>query len=386
MAVIDDLAVLVLGLLIQTVYVVIQVGGLFRAQAKAVVGDALLIAALDAVLVVGPAASEQAGIGGGLLLAQGSGRSVIQLALEQVIAVVGLHLAQGLLAVVDHHGLLLHRDGDLLIQTLVVVIQVGGLLSAQTVAGVDHAVLVAILHVVLVGVLPAAGEQRAMALAVGDLEGHQAFAGVLGLLQLIGVAVLSDLHFCHTLEQDRVVLAVFDGRVVLQPNAVGESVEASGAGDSGVTDCALLLGHIQHLDLAGGVGLRVAGQHFVAVQVGVGVRPLAVVAGSPALGGVHHRRLRIRSGLDSGFFRGSRLGGLSGFGRLRRLLRGCVRIVCDRFCRLDRFTGGTAGGTHFRICQVGGHGRTAQQHGQDQHQGEDGSQFLFQVHDVGASC
>ena len=50
----------------------------FRAQAKAVVGDALFIAALDAVLLVDPAASEGAGIGGGLFLAQGSGRSVVQ--------------------------------------------------------------------------------------------------------------------------------------------------------------------------------------------------------------------------------------------------------------------------------------------------------------------
>ena len=43
-AVVDDLAVFVLGLLIQTVYIVIQVRGLFRAQAKAVVGDALFTA------------------------------------------------------------------------------------------------------------------------------------------------------------------------------------------------------------------------------------------------------------------------------------------------------------------------------------------------------
>ena len=294
-----------------------------------------------------------------------------------MIAVVGLDLAQGLLAVIDHHGLFLHGDGDLLIQTLVVIIQVGGLFGAQTVAGVDHTVLIAILHVVLVGVLPAAGEQFAFALAVSDLEGHQAFAGVLGVLQLIGVAVLSDFHFRHTLEQNGIVLAIGDGRVVLQPNAVGESVEASGTGDGGIADCARLFGHIEHLNLAGGVGLGVAGQHVIAVQAGVGVRPLSVVAHSPALGGGHHRRLGIRSGFDSGFFRSSRLGG---FGRLRRFLGGCVRIVGDRFCRLDRFTGGTAGGTCFRICQVSGHGRTAEQHGQNQHQGERRSQLLFQVH------
>ena len=387
---------LILGFLVQAIYIVVQAGRGLSAQAEAVVGDALFITALHIVLRVGPTAGEEAGVGRSLSLGQGICRSVVQLTFKEVIAAVGLHCGYGLLPVIDGLAALVRC---FLIQTLVVIIQVGGGLSTQTVSGEERAVLVTVSDIVF-RIDPAAGKQLTFAFAIGYFEGHQAAAGVLAILavQLISVAILSNFHFRHTIEQDRIVLAIFDGRVILQPNAVGEGVEASGTGDSLTVNDAHLFGDVEHLNLAGGIAHRVTGHDILAVQVGVVEAPLPLLVDRPALCRGHHLRGGIGVSIVGGRFRRfagrggrggfRRFGGLGGRFRISRV-GGFFRVsgvAGGGFRGFGRFGDGTGGGTRFRICQVGGHGRAAEQHGQSQGQGEHGSQFLFQVHDVGASC